>query len=822
MTRYLYLIPCALVALVLLWFVNRRMPRLTAREPTPMRLERVTLLLLLLLGVFAIYGAFFIEESYFGYRDAGLDTVDVYVPFYLDLLDSIRDGSFGAWNYQYGLGASVLSYQSWLLDPFNLVLVPLGLLLGNAHLSLALVIVQSLKVVLSGMLFDCLLARYCETPLARILGSACYSFSGFLVLWGQHYWLGGVAVFFALMLLLLERLRELWSVSRFLCVAVATAVCVGWSPYCGYMILMGAAIYMLLRLIHFADAKCPIRDVVMGVLRLLPPVLCGCLIACITLVPYASYLHVETSRLSSKGWSSPLSSTAVYASSFVPLSWLPLIASRLLGSGLVATGSSYPEELAASNEVFPYVNTYEFICLGFGALAIVLLLQFAHWVIHDACRRDRVLIVVVVVLMGLYCVNGFIPSLFNAFSAPKYRSAFVLAVPLCIAISLGWERRVQTRLIARGPLAAGLVLTALTLFWSLLVAVDGRKLVAVYLIIIAIGAIAMLLLSRPICSNAALLVLAAATFSSVLIDGFFVTNSRVVCTEDDFPAATEKYSSNTMRALEWLDEHDGSLYRVEKTYADWGYYGDALIEGYRGVNAYNSTGSGCIVAYFEALWPGVVGNNGATQNFRDTDDALDLVSELGVSYLLSRERQNEPFELVATFGDINLYRNDDASMLSGRTGTISESELMGLPTEEERRAALETKIAVPDGVSASSSSEFGDETVSANLKLENGRVIVGTVDVTADSVVCLSVPYSSGWRVLVDGREVEAYRANLGFVGFQMSEGSHDLEVRYELPGLGVGVCLSVAGLVATGIIAGIMMWRQSRTDTSSPSDTHR
>lgn len=822
MTRYLYLIFCALAAVALAWFVNRHLTRLTVREPAPTRLERVTLLLLLLLGILTIYGAFFLEESYFGYRDVGLDTVDVYVPFYLDLLESLRDGTFGLWNHQYGLGASVLSYQSWLLDPFNLVLVPLGLLLGDAHLSLALVIVQALKISLSGLLFDCLLVRYCETPLARILGSLCYAFSGFLILWGQHYWLGGAAVIFVLVLLGLERLRERWSIPRFLCVTVITAACVGWSPYCGFMVLVCAAVYMLLRIIHFADEGHPIRDVVAGVFRLLPPVLSGCLIACVTLVPYAAYLVTETSRLSSNGSSSLLSSIASYASDFVPLSWLPLILSRLLGSGLVVTGSAYPEELVAPTELFPYVNTYEFICLGLGALSLILLLQFAHWAYRDARPRDRVLVAVAAILMALYCVNSFIPALLNAFAAPKYRSSFALAVPLCIAISVGWERRVQSHQIARSPLVAGLILTALALVWSLLAAVDGRKLAAIYLLIFAIGAIMMVRLSTSRCSDAAVLVLAAVTFSSVLIDGFFVTNSRAFCTRDDFPAATEKHSANTMYALEWLSQNDESLYRVEKTYPDWGYYSDALIEDYHGVNAYNSTGSGSVVTYFEALWPGVVGSGGSTQNYRDTKDALELTSNLGVRYLLSRERQDEPFELVVTFGDVSLYRNEEASILSGRSGVIAESELMELSTSEGRRTALEARVSVPDEVASSLPSEVGGETISANLQLADGQVVVGTVDATEDSAACLSIPYSTGWRVLVDGAEAETFRANLGFIGFLMPEGTHEIEVRYELPGLEVGARLSVAGLVAAGVTLGVTTWRQFRTGTSSPSDTRR
>ena len=819
MSRYLYLAACLPLAAGLLLLMRAWYPSLTRAEASPTARERATLLLAVGLGALVAYGPFLTGSALFAYRDAGLDTVDLYVPFYLDLLDSLREGTLGAWNFSYGLGASVVSYQSWLLDPFNLVLVPLGLLAGNENLGIVLALVQVLKIALSALAFDCLAARFCETPLARALGSFCYGFCGYAVLWGQHYWLGGMCFLFALTLLCLERLAERWSPARFLCVAAVAAVVVGWSPYCGFMVLLCAAVYMLLRLIHLAPAGGVARFVLRGTGRLLAPVLCGCLVACATLVPYALYLTGETTRVASD---SSLAQRALgYATGFVPLGWLPALASRLLGSGLITSGEAFPEGLVAPTDAFPYVNGYEFLCLGFGALALVLLLQFAHWVARDASRRDRALVIAAAVLVALYCVNYFLPALLNIFSAPKYRSSFALAVPVCLALAVGWERRVQCGRVARVPLLVGGAASAGVVVWSLASTVDGALLCVAYLACVVAGVAALAGVGGSRHRRAAVLCACGLVAAGVLADAVFVTSNRYFCTRADFPSAGSDHVANTEAALAWVEAQDDSYYRVEKTYADWGLYSDSLIEGYHSVNGYNSTGDGDVVAYLRAVWPSSVGASGASVNYMDADRPLAMTGELGVRYLLSREHQSEPFELVATFGDVMVYRNDRArGMLSGRAGAVGESSLEGASADEAREL-MAGRMVVPDEVAKGMPDGSGGETLEADLSLEEGQVVTGTFEASADSIACLLVPYSEGWSVFVDGEEAETFRANVGFVGFEVAGGAHVIEARYSVPGMGEGLALGGCGVAATGLcVAGITLWRRSGRATSSRSGT--
>lgn len=795
---YYYLAFCALCGLALLVFAAKMMPSLTAKHPKPTRTELSLLIFALILGTFVIYGTFLTGRSYFAYRDAGLDTVDQYVPFYLNLLDSIRDGSFGAWNFEYGLGTSILSYQSWLLDPFNIVLVPLGLLLGNTKLSLILALVQALKIVLSGILFNRLATRFCETPLARILGSMTYAFSGYLLLWGQHYWLGSVSVAFVAFILTLELLTERWSVPRFVAVVFVTAICVGWSPYCGFMILVSGALYMLLRLIHLAHGTHSARQVVRGTGRLLVPVLCGILIAGIVLVPYVMYLFSETSRVSSTSQPSLIARMFTFFTEFVPANWIPGIASRLLGNSLITSGGDLPLNLIPATESFPYVNCYEFISLGFGACSIILLGQFFHWTVTETSRRTRILIFVATAIIIAYCVNNFLPALLNAFVAPKYRSSFVLAVPLCLALSIGWEKRIQTQRVARIPLLVSSALSVAILAWSLINTVDGRLIGGFCLLCTC--AFTILLWVRWPEKVRSILILAAFVLAviPVIADGFFITNNRHTCTETNFPnASARSTSSDTEAALAYLDQTDSTLFRVEKTYIDWCDFNDSLVEGYNGVNSYNSTTDGEIIDFYRIFWPGALMGGGAYQGFANDSDGLSLASRLGTRYLLSKTPlENNSLELLTTCGTVYVYKNsDETPLLSGAAYTISESDIMALSSIEERRALLDQAIVVPDEFATSV--EKGpkyEAAVTSELVLTGSSEVRGTVTARGDATACLAIPHTAGWIVKIDGEEVQTFRANFGFIGFYLSPGLHTVEAHYSIQGFALGAILSALG----------------------------
>ena len=63
--------------------------------------------------------------------------------------------------------------------------------------------------------------------------------------------------------------------------------------------------------------------------------------------------------------------------------------------------------------------------------------------------------------------------------------------------------------------------------------------------------------------------------------------------------------------------------------------------------------------------------------------------------------------------------------------------------------------------------------------------------------VFFSIPWESGWSAYIDGEPVELEKVNIGFMGLVVPAGDHEIELRYDTPGLKVGAICTFGGAAA-------------------------
>ncbi|MCH5298576.1 MAG: YfhO family protein [Ruminococcus sp.] len=80
--------------------------------------------------------------------------------------------------------------------------------------------------------------------------------------------------------------------------------------------------------------------------------------------------------------------------------------------------------------------------------------------------------------------------------------------------------------------------------------------------------------------------------------------------------------------------------------------------------------------------------------------------------------------------------------------------------------------------------KIGTDTISGNISLDEPKIL------------CLSVPYSTGWTAYVDGEEATLYQANIKNMALALDKGEHTVKLEYHTPYLKLGAVLSVAGFV--------------------------
>jgi len=80
-------------------------------------------------------------------------------------------------------------------------------------------------------------------------------------------------------------------------------------------------------------------------------------------------------------------------------------------------------------------------------------------------------------------------------------------------------------------------------------------------------------------------------------------------------------------------------------------------------------------------------------------------------------------------------------------------------------------------------------------------LIKGSIKVNVDGILQLSTDYSKGWRVFVDGEEVETFIVNKSFLGFEIAKGNHEIIFKYKTPYLNLANFVFIFGVLVLSYI---------------------
>lgn len=123
------------------------------------------------------------------------------------------------------------------------------------------------------------------------------------------------------------------------------------------------------------------------------------------------------------------------------------------------------------------------------------------------------------------------------------------------------------------------------------------------------------------------------------------------------------------------------------------------------------------------------------------------------------------------------------------TYTFSNLELLTQPMEK-----------YPEKIARLSDAKISD------LKIKE-NTISATLDAPSERVAVLAVPYSSGWKVSVNGSETPTYVANGLYIGFKVKAGENHIMCSYSTPGLKLGLIISLSTLLC---LCGVILYKKN------------
>lgn len=167
-------------------------------------------------------------------------------------------------------------------------------------------------------------------------------------------------------------------------------------------------------------------------------------------------------------------------------------------------------------------------------------------------------------------------------------------------------------------------------------------------------------------------------------------------------------------------------------------------------------------------------------------------------------------ETVLTSNEVNYILPGDEQFYSGRQDFLLNSYSVragidnivvtfprpGVYHFDEFSVVSEPLSGYSDKIAKLGAESLENVKISQNKSSFISGGVTGEITVTDNKLLCLTVPYSAGWKAYVDGTPAVLEKVNLMFSGLWLTPGRHTIELRYETPGLLYGLCLSAAGLL--------------------------
>ena len=180
-------------------------------------------------------------------------------------------------------------------------------------------------------------------------------------------------------------------------------------------------------------------------------------------------------------------------------------------------------------------------------------------------------------------------------------------------------------------------------------------------------------------------------------------------------------------------------------------------------------------------------------------------------------------ENVLTSNEVNYILPGDEQFYSGRQDFLLNSYTVrkgidsivvtfpraGVYHFDEFSVISEPLTGYQDKIAKLGAESLENVNISQNKSSYVSSGVTGEITVSDNKLLCLTVPYSTGWKAYVDGTPAVIENVNLMFSGLWLTPGRHTIELRYETPGLLYGLCLSAAGLLL--FLFWVIMTRRSK-----------
>lgn len=725
--------------------------------------DLLTVFVLTTLVFSIIYYPFIFKDFIYAYLDIGADTVSNYWPLMTHISDLFHKGNFSFYSFNIGIGTSIFNNAHLFLDPFNW-----PIFIGDpSDLANNLIFITYLKTFLSCIIGYKLLILFKIEKWISVLGSLLFGFSGYSLIWGQHYNFHSGYFFSLLFLYGSEKLLSNHKEKTILCISTACLLLT--SIYISYMVFIFSVIYLPIRA-YFLKLNLFHSSVLFFKAGII-----GLFISCFGFLPALLEL-LNSPRITGEA---PTALFEFFNFNVLSQYLLKMLSPNLLGIG------SYSQSIR---------NYYEDPNLFIGIFSFLLLLVGFLFILKGAARIFTMLFFVYILTSVFFC------SLMNAFASTYFRWNYLLVFILIIASMHFLNEILKKPRVFKMKEKSILVVMPFIIFTTSKLAMHWKIEDVIFtksflFTITSYYAFLYLLL----CTKSKTTIFLIFTLTcielmfvghSAVVDRSVISNSLKM--KNGQPDLNPSYKTT----LKDITDYDNGVFRIHFT--DWKTLNEPLHYNYLGVTAYSSLNDSGYLNYLK-----FIEGNKFSESYnwiRGPGENSSQLKLLGVKYLNSTKEIIDS-DLLFLKKNQNHYtylvNDNEHEFVKFRTqeAPIACYHKSPCPKKMKLEFIAFTQTTANNDCSKyceNPNKSFGTIT---HFEFKNGSIKFQST-VTGLQTGILSIPYHKGFKLLIDEKEQKIFPVDGGLIGFHTIEGTHRYIFNFHQPGLLSGFILSLLGFL--------------------------
>lgn len=184
---------------------------------------------------------------------------------------------------------------------------------------------------------------------------------------------------------------------------------------------------------------------------------------------------------------------------------------------------------------------------------------------------------------------------------------------------------------------------------------------------------------------------------------------------------------------------------------------------------------------------------------KNGDDKFILTGRKGTKGILVTQNDvQQKIHIQSTFNPYYFGRKDYIVKINHQTSKAKEKVRLNFLSPGEYEFDDISLITVPKKDVLARLKERKENSMK-QIQYE-GNHFRGVYHAKKDQILCVTIPYSKGWKATVNGNRTKIYKSNGMFMGIIMKKGTQSVKLDYETPGLKIGAWISLVAWIGLGI----------------------